>query len=117
MVELHVANVVVASSNLVSRSKRKSYQMVAFFINYVFYIYNTIGKTNRFYIGYTKDITKRLERHNDGWSKSTKSWIPWKIVYSKKFTIKSDAMKFERKLKSYKSRIILERLINESKNK
>ena len=72
-------------------------------------------KTNRFYIGYTKDITKRLERHNDGWSKSTKSGIPWKLVYSKKFTIKSDAIKYERELKRNKSKIYLQKIIKESR--
>ncbi|MCJ7802322.1 MAG: GIY-YIG nuclease family protein [Candidatus Marinimicrobia bacterium] len=68
-------------------------------------------KTSRYYIGYTKDMTVRLERHNSGWSKSTRSGIPWKLVYFEKYESKSDAIKRERKLKSYKNKQYLERLI------
>ena len=72
-------------------------------------------RTSRYYIGYTKDITIRLERHHSGWSKSTKMGIPWHLCYSKKFNSKSEAIKFERKLKSYKSRKYLEKIISKAK--
>ena len=68
-------------------------------------------KTDRFYIGYTKDMTLRLERHNLGWSKSTKSGIPWKLVYLEKFELKSDAIKREREIKRWKSSEKIEKLI------
>ena len=68
-------------------------------------------RTGRYYVGYTKDITLRLERHNLGWSKSTKSSIPWKLVHLEKFDLKSDAIKREHEIKSWKSRKKIEKLI------
>ena len=67
--------------------------------------------TDKFYTGYSGDLNTRLERHNDGWSKSTKSGIPWKIVYFESFQSKSEAIKREIEIKKKKSRIFIERLI------
>ncbi|MEI6456411.1 MAG: GIY-YIG nuclease family protein [bacterium] len=36
---------------------------------------------NRFYSGHCEEMTKRFEQHNSGRNKSTKSGIPWKIVF------------------------------------
>ncbi|MFD2532855.1 GIY-YIG nuclease family protein [Gracilimonas halophila] len=46
--------------------------------------------SDKYYIGSTSvGVEKRLERHNEGWSRSTKSGIPWVIKYSKSFDVKS----------------------------
>jgi len=54
----------------------------------------------------------RLQRHNDGWSRSTKSGIPWKIAYYEIFESKSEAIKREYHIKRMKSRKYIESLIN-----
>ena len=59
--------------------------------------------TERYYIGHTADLDKRLEEHNRGKTKSTKGYIPWKIVYTEKFETKSEAFKREQEIKSFKS--------------
>jgi putative endonuclease len=64
-----------------------------------------------YYIGSTHDVLLRLERHNTGWTKSTKGEQPWKLVYTEKYTTKSEALKHERKIKSWKSRKMIEQLI------
>ena len=69
-------------------------------------------RKNKFYIGHTNDLKRRLFEHNSGQSPSTKSGIPWTLVYSKEFTSNSDAVKFEMKIKSMKSRKYIEDLIN-----
>jgi putative endonuclease len=61
-------------------------------------------KLNRFYIGQTNDLERRINEHNSSFSKSTKAGIPWKLVYSKSFSTKSETYVFERKIKSMKSR-------------
>ncbi len=66
---------------------------------------------DRYYVGYTKNLQLRLERHNAGWSRSTKSGIPWKIVYSEKFETKSEAIERENAIKKMKSRNYIEKLI------
>ncbi|MCD6440450.1 MAG: GIY-YIG nuclease family protein, partial [Candidatus Marinimicrobia bacterium] len=53
----------------------------------------------------------RLIHHNDGWTKSTKSGIPWILVYSEKFNSRSNAMKREKEIKRMKSQKYIESLI------
>jgi len=65
-----------------------------------------------YYIGHTHDLELRLTHHNDGWTQSTKSKRPWKLVYSEMFPSKSEAMRRERQIKSMKSRLYIQRLIN-----
>ena len=68
-------------------------------------------KIDRYYTGITEDLTWRLERHNQGWGRYTKSGIPWKVVHEEKFVAKSDALKREREIKKRKSRTYIESLI------
>jgi len=67
---------------------------------------------DRYYIGQTQDLANRLNEHNSGESKSTRAGIPWKVVYTKEFQTRSEAMIYENRLKSLKSRKILEELIH-----
>jgi len=77
------------------------------------FTYILYSKTkDRYYIGSTADVEKRLERHNAGATKSTKSGRPWKIVYSEKYNSKTDAIKRENYLKRMKSRKMIESLIS-----
>jgi len=69
--------------------------------------------TDKYYIGQTSDIKKRLSYHNSGYSKSTKAGIPWKIVYSENFDTRQQAMKREAEFKKYKSRVMIEKIIRE----
>jgi putative endonuclease len=69
-------------------------------------------KDNSFYIGQTNNIGDRLARHNSGRSLSTKSKRPWELIYQKDFTTRSEAVLFERKLKSFKNRDYLLRYIS-----
>ena len=55
-----------------------------------------------FYIGQAEDLHKRLKKHNDGESRSTKSGRPWRLVYSEEFPSRSEAVRRERYLKSPK---------------
>ena len=51
------------------------------------------------YVGYTNNLENRLKKHNSNkGAKSTKG-RKWKIIYKKKFNLKSDAMSYEYKLK------------------
>ncbi len=77
---------------------------------YVYIIYS--NKINRYYIGYTDDLDWRLERHNEGWGKYTKRGIPWKLVYSKTYNLKTDVIRREKEIKNKKSRKFIEELIS-----
>ena len=67
-----------------------------FFQNMEYFVYflKSTAK-NRFYIGYTIDLVKRLKEHNSGRTKSTKPYIPWEVFYSEKFSSRTDACKRE----------------------
>ena len=54
---------------------------------------------NKTYVGYTKDLKKRIFQHNNNkGAKSTKGY-KWKIIYKRRFLTKSKALSYEFKLK------------------
>ena len=69
---------------------------------YFTYILESIS-SGRLYIGQTNNIDDRLRRHNLGHNKSTRGRGPWKLLHSKQFSTRSEAMFLERKLKSFKN--------------
>ena len=81
-------------------------------LKYFVYILHSSSR-NSYYTGHTKDINNRLEYHNNGYNKSTKSGIPWRLVYKEEFNNRSDAMKRELSIKSKKSKKYIEWLINQ----
>ena len=66
---------------------------------YVYLIKTIKSNINKSYVGYTNNLKARLEKHNSNkGAKSTKGF-KWKLVYKKKFNLKSDAMSYEYRLK------------------
>ena len=56
------------------------------------------------YVGYTKNIDKRLTLHNlNKGAKFTKG-NKWKVIYKKRFILKTKAMSYEYKLKNDKKK-------------
>jgi putative endonuclease len=70
--------------------------------------------TNKYYIGSCSDIKRRLEYHNNGWSRYTKSGVPWELYYTECFESKTEAIKKEIFIKSKKSRKFIENLIEKT---
>ncbi len=66
----------------------------------------------RYYIGSTDNLEKRLIRHNSGYSKYTSGKGPFKLAYKEEFMSRSEAKKREYYIKSLKSKITIEKLIN-----
>ncbi len=65
----------------------------------------------RLYKGQTTDISKRINEHNAGQTKSTKGYRPWKLVYSEKFETIKEAVLREKYLKSGIGREYLKALL------
>jgi putative endonuclease len=86
-----------------------------FFMRYFIYILYSDSK-DKYYIGSTAELEKRLLRHNQGATKSTKGARPWRIVYSETYEDKTEALKRELYIKRMKSRIYIESLILQNKN-
>jgi putative endonuclease len=78
------------------------------------YTYILESESNgKYYIGTTDNIDRRLEEHNSGLNKSTKSGIPWKLKRLESFRIINQAYKREKFLKSRKSRKIINMVIED----
>ena len=70
---------------------------------------------NRYYVGYTGDvIEERLRKHNSNHKGFTGSIGDWELKYIELYTTKEEAMKRERQIKNWKSRVLIEKLINGS---
>ncbi len=59
--------------------------------------------TKKLYIGQTNNIQARINKHNSDKNFSTKNNGPWILLFYKEFNTRSEAMLFEKKLKSYKN--------------
>ena len=66
----------------------------------MFYVYIIQSvKDGRIYTGYTSDLRKRLEEHNQEKTKSIKHRTPFILVYYEAYLNKTDARKREIELK------------------
>lgn len=66
---------------------------------------------DRYYVGYTNGLPRRLSEHNRSKGKYTDAGIPWILVYSESFASKKDAMDREKFIKSRKSKKFIIELV------
>ena len=78
---------------------------------YVYLITSKVKNKTISYVGYTKDVRKRLKLHNSGKGAKFTRGKEWKIIYIKKYKTKRRAMIEEYKLK--KNYILRKKLKNE----
>lgn len=76
----------------------------------VYIIQSTVSK--RYYTGCSKNFERRLNEHNLGKVRSTKAYVPWKVVYKENFESREKAYRREQQIKSYKSGSAFQKLIN-----
>ncbi|MCF7922791.1 MAG: GIY-YIG nuclease family protein [Candidatus Marinimicrobia bacterium] len=72
----------------------------------MFYVYILRSQKypDRHYTGFTKEISKRLLKHNYGEVKSTARYKPWKVETLISFDSQDKAISFEKYLKSHSGR-------------
>jgi len=61
-------------------------------------------KNGKLYKGSTSDLRRRIKEHNNGEENSTKTGVPWKLIYYECFSNKTDALREEKFIKSGKGR-------------
>ena len=71
----------------------------------------------RYYIGSTNSLERRLSEHNSGKTISLKKFLPVELVFAKRLPSIVEARRIERKLKRMKSRVILQRIIEDGEIK
>lgn len=80
----------------------------------MFYVYVLRSKVDsKLYIGFTKNLRKRIREHNLGLVTSTKNRRPFKLVYYEASYIMKDAIAREKSLKTGFGRAYLKRRISD----
>jgi putative endonuclease len=79
-----------------------------------YYVYIIKSETDQsWYYGFSEDLEKRLNFHNEGKSTYTKSKRPWKLIFCRRFDLKAKALKFERYLKKTRNKEYIKRVYSE----
>jgi putative endonuclease len=68
-------------------------------------------KYSKHYTGFTSDLEKRVLSHNDLGSGWTAKFRPWKLIYTKEFKSKQEAMKYEKWLKTGAGRDFIKTIV------
>ena len=76
---------------------------------FVYILYST--SIDKYYVGYTNDIVRRLLEHNRIKGKYTDKGIPWELVYKESYADKVSAENREIEIKRKKSRKYIESLL------
>ncbi len=69
--------------------------------------------TDRFYIGSTNDLARRIRQHRMGHTRTTKILEIFELVYKEEYNTLGEARLREKKLKSYKSKKYIKWLISQ----
>ncbi|MBX9852267.1 MAG: GIY-YIG nuclease family protein [Cytophagaceae bacterium] len=77
--------------------------------HYVYILYSV--SIDKYYTGESHNPALRLKLHNAGATKSTKSGIPWVLVYTELHPDRTNALKREKEIKRRKSRKYILELI------
>ncbi|NOX85511.1 MAG: GIY-YIG nuclease family protein [Chlorobi bacterium] len=77
---------------------------------YAYVIYS--DKHNQKYKGHCEDLDQRLIEHNSGKTKSTKAFMPWRLIYYEKFQTREEAIAREHYFKTAAGRRFLKNKIN-----
>ncbi|PIW69267.1 MAG: endonuclease [Ignavibacteriales bacterium CG12_big_fil_rev_8_21_14_0_65_30_8] len=77
---------------------------------YFVYVLKSINH-NKTYVGYTNNLNRRIDEHNKGKSKFTRTYKPWGLIYKEEYPTISEAKKREKYLKSSAGRIYLKKII------
>jgi predicted GIY-YIG superfamily endonuclease len=73
------------------------------------YLLQSEKNRDRFYIGSTSNLKRRLSQHNVGNSSHTDKFLPWKIKTYIAFDDLNKALKFEKFLKSGNGRVFIKK--------
>jgi putative endonuclease len=78
----------------------------------MYYVYILHSKSkDRYYIGSTQDVERRLTRHNSGGNKSTKAGRPWDLICQVAYETRAEAVGVEADLKRKANRKCTEHFI------
>ena len=77
------------------------------------YLYILLLSNGDLYKGITDDLKRRFREHNLGKVRSTKNYLPTKLVYYETYLIKSDCLRREKFLKTNEGRNLLKKQLRD----
>ena len=80
-------------------------------MSYFLYILKSLS-ADKFYVGISANPELRLSYHNSFEKGFTSRYRPWKIVFTKMFPSKKEALAAEKKIKSWKSSKMIFKVIS-----
>ena len=83
-------------------------------MNYFVYMLKSLGKEPVTYVGYTKDLKKRISLHNNNKGAKFTRGRKWKLIYKEKYSSKKEAISREYYIK--RNRTLRNKIKNESLN-
>ena len=80
----------------------------------MFYVYILQSKKDkRLYIGYSKDLQRRIKEHNEGKVKATQNRLPMELIYYEAYKYEKIAKKQEMFYKTGQGRRVLKKRVLE----
>lgn len=77
---------------------------------FIYILYS--ASANKYYVGHTDNLERRLFEHNNGMTRFTSNIASdWNIMYTETFESRALASKREREIKARKSRVYIQSLI------
>lgn len=84
----------------------------------MFYVYAIINNKGKIYIGQTVNLEARLKRHNGLLYHETTAYTyknkegEWRMIYKEELDTRSEALRREKELKSFRGREYIKSIIN-----
>ena len=69
---------------------------------------------DRYYVGHTDNLERRLGEHNTGQTRYTQTGKPWVLKYTENYDARPEAARREAEIKRKKSRKYIEGLISQA---
>ncbi len=82
----------------------------------MYYTYILKMISDKFYIGYTDNLKRRLQEHKCGHVNTTKKFLPIQLIFYEAFLNKKDATRREKYFKTNKGKITLRLMLREFLN-
>jgi len=79
----------------------------------MYHVYILLLKNKKLYTGFTEDLIRRKEEHDDGKVKSTRNLLPVKLLHYESYLLKTDAMRREKFLKTTEGKRLLKMQIRD----
>jgi len=77
------------------------------------FVYILKDSKDKFYVGSTNDLERRLKQHHNGYTQTTHNMVVPVLVLFQEYDTLRQARKIERKIKNFKRKDFIEKMVND----